>query len=302
MVNDVKKKKKLIQEAAVDEYTASACQCYMMHPTRYQYSAPRTLTASTTVPSSSNMAKRVRHASTSSAGSAAFLSAHAPKCASLEPDDRASSSAMRCSLPPHKPQSFATYTDYEAHYTQAHTNRCTECNTNLPSSHFLGLHIAENHDPLQASKRDKGEKTYACFVDDCEKVCRDWTKRRSHLVDKHGFPRNYDFFIVNTGVDGRRSMLRPGVDAQGHRKSSRERSASSVTETSESTEATSVSEKIAEEAVATEDVRRHDSKASTPQVKSSGIDELAESMSSLKMVPRSITFGRRKGGGGLAKS
>ncbi|KAK4961724.1 hypothetical protein LTR10_002215 [Elasticomyces elasticus] len=229
------------------------------------------------------MAKRVRHASTSSAGSAAFLSAHAPKYASLEPDERASSSAMRCSLPPHKPQSFATYTDYEAHYTQAHTNRCTECNTNLPSSHFLDLHIAENHDPLQASKRDKGEKT-------------------SHLVDKHGFPRNYDFFIVNTGVDGRRSMLRPGVDAQGHRKSSRERSASSVTETSESTEATSVSEKIDEKAVATEDVRRHDSKASTPQLKSSGIEELAESMSSLKMVPRSITFGRRKGGGGLAKS
>ena len=32
-----------------------------------------------------------------------------------------------------------------------------------------------------------------------------------HLVDKHFYPRNYDFFIVNDGVDPRRngSMLRP---------------------------------------------------------------------------------------------
>ena len=30
-----------------------------------------------------------------------------------------------------------------------------------------------------------------------------------HLVDKHFFPRNYDFFIVNDGIDRRSSMLRP---------------------------------------------------------------------------------------------
>lgn len=49
---------------------------------------------------------------------------------------------------------------------------------------------------------------YACFVEGCDKVCRTWQKRRSHLVDKHGYPRNYDYFIVNDGVDRRRSMLR----------------------------------------------------------------------------------------------
>jgi hypothetical protein len=30
-----------------------------------------------------------------------------------------------------------------------------------------------------------------------------------HCVDKHQFPKNYDFFIINDGIDRRNSMLRP---------------------------------------------------------------------------------------------
>lgn len=30
-----------------------------------------------------------------------------------------------------------------------------------------------------------------------------------HCVDKHQFPKNYDFFIINDGIDSRNSMLRP---------------------------------------------------------------------------------------------
>ena len=29
-----------------------------------------------------------------------------------------------------------------------------------------------------------------------------------HCIDKHQFPRNYDFFIINDGIDRRTSMLR----------------------------------------------------------------------------------------------
>lgn len=29
-----------------------------------------------------------------------------------------------------------------------------------------------------------------------------------HCIDKHQFPRNYDFFIINDGIDRRNSMLR----------------------------------------------------------------------------------------------
>ncbi len=107
-------------------------------------------------------------------------------------------------------------------------------------------------------------------------------------------------------------MLRAGVDAQGHRKSSRERKDSEVTvgsvstDGSGSTKATSVSERAGGEVEAEEDrivvgggLKNY--KGAT-QAAAGSVDDLAESMSSLKMVPRSITFGRRKGGSGLARS
>ena len=67
---------------------------------------------------------------------------------------------MRCSLPPHRETlNFTSYEDYEVHYRQAHVNRCVECGKNFPTDRFLDLHIEENHDPLIAAKREKGEKT-----------------------------------------------------------------------------------------------------------------------------------------------
>jgi hypothetical protein len=46
-------------------------------------------------------------------------------------------------------------------------------------------------------------------VSDCDRLCSTPQKRRLHCIDKHQFPRNYDFFIVNDGIDRRSSMLRP---------------------------------------------------------------------------------------------
>lgn len=234
------------------------------------------------------------------------VEAHTPKYQSVEPRDPP---AMRCSLPPHKPMSFSTYADYESHYQQAHTNRCTECKKNFPSSRFLELHIEENHDPILAAKREEGEKTFACFVEGCETVCRDWKKRRSHLVDKHGYPRNYDFLVVDHGIDGRRIMLRPGVDSQGHRKSSRERkrSDSSLSAHTQTKEATSVSEQNGvinhESSKTKDDSSKHPKQnTSTTGAAATSLDDLTSSMSALKMVPRSVTFGQRKGRSGFAKS
>lgn len=66
---------------------------------------------------------------------------------------------MKCSLPPHGPLTFTSFDDYDVHYQELHMNRCSDCYKNFPDQHFLGLHIAENHDPISAAKRDRGEKT-----------------------------------------------------------------------------------------------------------------------------------------------
>ncbi|KAL4919417.1 hypothetical protein BDW62DRAFT_178889 [Aspergillus aurantiobrunneus] len=116
---------------------------------------------------------------------------------------------MRCSLPPHrKTLSFSSYGDYEVHYQQAHVNRCTQCERNFPTDLFLNLHIEESHDSLVAARRDRGEKTYGCFVEDCERKFSTPQKRRMHLIDKHMFPKTYNFYIVNDGIDKQTSMLR----------------------------------------------------------------------------------------------
>ena len=258
---------------------------------------------------SSDVEKDVTEISPTCRSQSEELAVHTPKYASLEPAETVETPTMRCHLPPHKALNFTTYADYELHYQQNHTNRCTDCKKNFPTSHFLELHIAENHDPIVASKREAGEKTYRCFVEGCEKVCGEWKKRRRHLVDKHGFPMNYDFLVVDHGIDGRRSMLRPGVDAQGHRKSSRERErrGSSLSEVTQTTEATSISEQNG--ASAQDEMKSGEAtggevqkpKAATDR-KNAEVDQLTSSMSSLKMVPRSITFGKRKGRSGFAKS
>ncbi|KAI4731545.1 hypothetical protein E4T49_00424 [Aureobasidium sp. EXF-10728] len=198
--------------------------------------------------------------------------------------------AITCALPPHHPIKFATYNEYEIHYHKSHVFRCLECAKNFPTDHFLSLHIAESHDPLNRVKRDRGEKTYHCFVEDCEKVCSTPQKRRMHLVDKHMFPRNYDFQIVNHGSENRTSLLRPeGKSFQKRTKPLRDQRviegdatgvhASDVLETGENGA-----------------VNFHES------TKDESMDDIADSMAALKFVPKSVTFGRARQRGGFSKS
>ena len=66
---------------------------------------------------------------------------------------------MKCSLPPHEPLTYASIEEHDVHYQKTHVNRCSECEKNFPDQHFLHLHIAEYHDPINAAKRDQGERT-----------------------------------------------------------------------------------------------------------------------------------------------
>ena len=96
---------------------------------------------------------------------------------------------MQCSLPPHVGFiQFYSFEEFEVHYAKFHTHRCSECQHNFPSDHFLSLHISENHDPLNEAKRAKGEKTFRCLVEDCCKVFLKSNGRTMHLLGKHKFP------------------------------------------------------------------------------------------------------------------
>ena len=67
------------------------------------------------------------------------------------------------------------------------------------------------------------ERIYACFDHMCDKMCSSARKRKMHLIDKHGYPKDYEFRIVEWGIEGRSSLLRGhkgmGRDGEGRRRS-----------------------------------------------------------------------------------
>jgi hypothetical protein len=84
---------------------------------------------------------------------------HPVKYAHIEELKTAPATVIRCGLPPHKPIKFYSYADYDTHYEQFHSNRCPDCGKNFPSDHYLNLHIADNHNPLNEVLRERGEAT-----------------------------------------------------------------------------------------------------------------------------------------------
>lgn len=110
---------------------------------------------------------------------------------------------VTCSLPPgcdQTPQTFANGGLYHAHYVTCHTNVCSECKRNFPTAQILACHIAENHDPFTRIRLEKGEPVFGCFVAGCERLFKDHKKRRLHLIDKHGYPRDFVFSVVDAGI------------------------------------------------------------------------------------------------------
>ncbi|KAK4214560.1 hypothetical protein QBC37DRAFT_421116 [Rhypophila decipiens] len=212
-------------------------------------------------------------------------------------DDR---NSMNCSLPGHKyPQIFDTYEEYEAHYIRSHSNRCRRCRKNFPSEHLLGLHIEELHDSFVAVKRERGEQTYACFVEGCDRKCSTASKRNRHLIDKHMYPKNYFFDVTRDGIDGRLSMLKEGPFREHRRHQKRAQNAAENSVDSEPA--------IAEKAGPTPgaapasgdkiELDTVDDKATKePDPVDVEMHDLSKAMSSLRFVPSAIRFGRgRKG-------
>lgn len=110
---------------------------------------------------------------------------------------------ITCSLPPlcsQNPKDFDNFADYQLHYLSDHTNICAECSKNFPTSKLLDLHINENHNPFIKIKLQKEEPVFGCFVENCDKLFKNHKKRRLHLIDKHDYPKNFIFSIVDRGI------------------------------------------------------------------------------------------------------
>ncbi|KAF6223582.1 hypothetical protein HO133_000425 [Letharia lupina] len=187
-------------------------------------------------------------------------------------DERSTRRVMKCSLPPHHDTiSFSTFEEFELHYAREHAHRCSECRKNFPTEHFLGLHISENHDPLTEARRANEEKT------------------------------NYDFQIVNTGIDKRSSMLR----SRPRKHSSAASRAFHREQRTNSTEA--FQGHNPDSANTLESSAAETSKGSSGRLGHSpslpaDVDELVSTMSALKFVPPSVHFGRGGRRGGLSRS
>lgn len=108
--------------------------------------------------------------------------------------------SIECSLPPclYVRPRFSNSEEYELHVLTLHSFICKECNKRFPSEKILEIHIDENHNPFFVIQREKGHKIYQCF--DCEKKCMDRKKRRLHMIDKHGYPKEYNFRIIDYGI------------------------------------------------------------------------------------------------------
>ncbi|GJJ78483.1 hypothetical protein EMPS_10842 [Entomortierella parvispora] len=100
----------------------------------------------------------------------------------------------------HGEQTFSTTAAYEHHYETNHRHICRSCEKIFPGTKLLDLHLNEVHDIMIKIRREQGQKTYQCFVDGCERLCSTSQKRRQHLIDKHHYPRSFNFSIVFTGV------------------------------------------------------------------------------------------------------
>jgi len=235
--------------------------------------------------------RKVDDVSTEDDGNGDRASGSPAKIIELDLDNSApaTSTTMQCSLPPHRLLSFPSAEDFDTHYAKEHTNRCASCGKNFPSPRYLSLHIDENHNPVREALAAKGEKTYACFIEDCEKLCSTPQKRRLHLIDKHMFPKVYNFRIIDQGLDKTSSLLHTGqrrrvstTDSNAHR-----RRASLLPSNS------AVSEDTVEPSKANGYQSKREGGRGRVDGNATSVDELEQSFAALQFVPPSVQARQR---------
>jgi hypothetical protein len=129
-----------------------------------------------------------------------------------------------------------------------------------------------------------------------------------HLIDKHMFPKDYDFFIVNDGIDQRSSMLRSG---RHRRRSSAVQYKNDIDERARrrlsnlgDTEGKTIENAAMPIVKDAGESKLQNNATVTPITtpKDTDMEGLVGAMSSLKFVPPSVRFGRGRGKGGFSRS
>lgn len=248
--------------------------------------------------------------------------------------------AISCTLPPTcNPPNPATILpsskEFEKHYSLYHTHVCTApevkrhatsaregiCGKVFPDARLLDLHLSECHDPLIEVRRDRGERTFACFLSTCDHKFATPKGRRLHLIDVHKYPKEYYFSVTAKGVGDilhrwgqGASLLRKEWKSRTDQADSKEGEApmdvepgrSASPESSPASSPTATRHNSTAPAPSTSngtDVKASLTSASTsapaPSSTDKDLDNLASNLSSLSLVPPSIRFGRGGRAGGF---
>ncbi|KAK7031605.1 hypothetical protein R3P38DRAFT_2924690 [Favolaschia claudopus] len=208
-----------------------------------------------------------------------------------------------CTLPPtchQQPTPIGSSNDLESHYATYHAHVCEQpsCSCVFPDARLLELHQTECHDPIAAVRKDKGEKIFACHLASCNKLFLTPKARRLHLIQGHGYPKEYFFAVTNKGVGGLLKRWGEGASLVRGQWKSREPPA-----TSDPNQPTNRSSVLIEED--DDDDEEDNSEANETAVQThppapAAVDSLAESLHALSLVPPSIRFGRGGKNGGFS--
>ncbi|KAI8968626.1 hypothetical protein BD414DRAFT_504200 [Trametes punicea] len=238
-----------------------------------------------------------------------------------------SSGRILCTLPPtcnppNRPTPLSGTRDLEAHYATYHAHVCEEkgCGCVFPDARLLELHQTECHDPLAAVRKERGEKIFACHLASCPRLFSTPKTRRLHLIQAHGYPKEYFFAVTNKGVggllkkwgEGASLLRRPWHPRENGTAAADEDDAETGMETEESPREMEVpkqDEDEDEDKILVEKIPI-DRPAAGPSGSANGqtgtstrhttnakdVDTLANAMDSLSLVPASVRFGRGRAG------
>ncbi|XP_011660693.1 zinc finger protein 511 isoform X1 [Strongylocentrotus purpuratus] len=101
------------------------------------------------------------------------------------------SSGCECHVPGCN-QSFASMTNFEAHYTMCHRFVCRYCQRFYSTNHLLEIHLTENHDSF-FSLLSQQQPMYCCLEENCNSHFMDAQSRLDHMTSCHGYPANFLF-------------------------------------------------------------------------------------------------------------